>query len=402
MKTVIKWMGLFLLIVAMTSCVDKMQDDVLKKVLGNLEKIESASYTSIIEVWQHGDTVALSTYCRLVDEYNNPADTTIGASFVLFDCDDPDTISLGYDGKVKVITYKEHRGILIDDFTTRSLPFRLVTPPFFNHAKNIIQYALTTGDSIQTELKELDDHFYFKLTIIEDEQIEFFGKAFHVENPYSWDTTSIYEMWISKSDDLPYKIRREMSHEITVETRMDTELNKLSINDFDLYSYFPADYEVRKYGDRSKESDKPTATDLMGKKAPYFKLNDMNEQPVSLDDYKSKVLLVNFTGIGCGPCQVSIPFLKKIKSEYSPEDFDIVSIETWRRKAHSLQTYTNEYGLNYKLLNATDEVIKDYRTGGVAPVFFILDKDRVVRKAISGYTPGKVDEEIEQVIKEFL
>jgi len=399
MKAMMRGTILFLLAAVMTSCGVKTQDDYLRKVLSNLEKIESASYSEHIECWQHGDTVPVNTFCRLVNEYNNPADTTIGACFVDFNCDGDQQMGHGYDGKVKVIVYNTSRKVVVDDFTTRSFPYRPVTPPFFNHAKNIIRYAFTTNDSIQVILKELDDHYYLKLIISEDEQVEFFGGAYHIDNPFSWDTTSIYEMWISKSDDLPYKIRREMSHDISVVSSSDATFNKLSLADFDMYSYFPADFEIRSYGDKP---DKPQAASLIGAKAPFWELNDMNEQPVSLHDFKSKVLLVNFTGIGCGPCHSAIPFMKRLKNDYAPADFDIVSLETWSRKAHSIKNYSNKNEMNYKLLNATDEVIKDYRTGGAAPVFYILDKDRVVRSVFNGYASGRSDEEIEQAIKELL
>lgn len=75
---------------------------------------------------------------------------------------------------------------------------------------SIINYALTTKDSIQTELTDLEEEYYFKLTINEDKQVEFFGQAYYMpDNPYDWgETTSIYELWISKSDNLPYKYRR--------------------------------------------------------------------------------------------------------------------------------------------------------------------------------------------------
>lgn len=56
---------------------------------------------------------------------------------------------------------------------------------------------------------------------------------------------------------------------------------------------------------------------------------------------KSKVLLINFTGIGCGACQAAVPFLKELKGKFSNEDFDLIAIEGWSRKEHSIQVYAN-------------------------------------------------------------
>ena len=58
--------------------------------------------------------------------------------------------------------------------------------------------------------------------------------------------------------------------------------------------------------------------------------------------------------------------------------------------------------LNYMFLDGDDKVIEDYRTGGAAPYFFILDKERIIRKVIRGYGMGKTDKEITEAIEELL
>jgi peroxiredoxin len=376
--------------------------DYLQKVLKNLEKIESATYFIQVEGWQHGDTTAQFVRCEFIKEFDNPADTTIGASYVSLDCNTRTRLDFGYDGKIKVSMFHEHKGIFLDDFTkdTRNLPFRVVTPPFFNNVRNIIQYAITTTHNVALDLKEFDDHYYFKLVIDEDKQVEFFGKAHYIpENPYTLYPTSIYELWINKSDNLPYKIRREMSHDISVRSVSNVELNTLSIADFNIYDYFPSDYEVRKYEDRNRPQKE---SNLIGKKAPIWTLNDKDEQSVSLSDSKGKITLIQFTGIGCGPCVASIPFLKELKEKYSENDFELIVIESWSRKPQALQNYSKRHELNYNVLSATDEIIKSYETGNAAPVFLILDREQIIRKVINGYKKETTGEEIMNTINELL
>ena len=131
-------------------------------------------------------------------------------------------------------------------------------------------------------------------------------------------------------------------------------------------------------------------------------MNDKDEQKVSLTEFKGKILLLQFTGIGCGPCQASIPFLKEIKEKYSKDKFDLIAIETWARKPHSLQNYSKKNELNYNLLSGTDDVVKDYQTGGAAPVFFILDKEQNIKKIIRGYSEEGTRKEITEAISELL
>ncbi|NDW11946.1 TlpA family protein disulfide reductase [Bacteroides sp. 214] len=394
---------LFLLLsIAIAGCKGtKDKNDYLREVLSNLEKIKTATYCKTSETWQPGDTVAMMNRCLYVKEYSNPQDTTIGSSYVSFDCADTTKLFFGYDGTIRVSLFHDDKEVLIDDFTTKAhFPYRPLTPPFFNYARSIIDYALTTEDSITLEMEDIGDEYYVKLTVYEDEQIEFFGKAYRMTDvPYVLDPTSIYELWISKKDNLPYKTRREMSHDISVTICSNVEFNKLSIEDLHIDHYYPQDYEIRLRGKKRVTS---TKEDLTGKQAPDWTLNNMHEQPVSLSDFKSKVLLINFTGIGCGPCQASIPFLKQLKEHFSPEEFDLVAIETWVRKSHSYQNYTAKNNLNYTFLGATDEVIKQYRTGGGAPFFFILDEQRVVRKVVFGYSKERTDKEITDAITALL
>lgn len=379
----------------------KTTNEYLNEVLTNLQEIKSASYYIEAEGWQHGDSVAMLTYCMYYNEYDNPNDTTIGASFVSFAGDDTTKFNFGYNGIIEAHVYYDKKGVIVNDFTVRDLPFRPVSPPFFNYTKNIINYILTTKDSIQIEPIDSGEYYYLKLIINEDKQVEFFGKAHYMPEPpfYMGEPTSIYELWISKTTNLPYKVRREMSHDISVTTCYDAEINKLSIDSFNIYAYFPQDYEVRKY---TLNNEKRTAPEMLGKAAPHWVLKDLHEQEVSLSDIKSKVLLINFTGIGCGPCYAAIPVLKELKNKYNNTDFELVGIESWVRKPQSLQNYTRKNNLNYKLLSATDEVLKDYKTGGAAPVFVILDENRIVRNVFNGYSQETTGKEIKEAIKKLL
>jgi len=393
---------ILLLFLTITGCESsKSPERYLQKVLTNLEKIETAVYEETRQSWNPGDPTPVYTECRLIKEYNNPADSTIGASFVSLHCADTTLLDFAYNGEIRVDTYHENKGLVIDDFTARPLPYRPLFPPFFNYTESIIRYILTTNDSIQIQTEDSGKEYYIKLTIHEDRQIEFFGKDYRMEdNSRYYDyATSIYELWFNKSKNLPYKVRREMAHSISAVTCTEAEFNTLSIDDFNIYDYFPQDYEIRKYGIRN---NKQAQSELTGKKAPDWTLNDMYEQPVALKDLKSKAVLVNFTGIGCGPCILSIPFLNQLKSEFNTDDLEVVSIETWIRKPHALLNYAEKHKISYKFLCAVNPVIEQYKTGRAAPYFFILDKDRMIRNVYFGYTPDKTDKDIRDAINKLL
>lgn len=400
MKT--KAILVFLLLLAVTVMNGQnSKREYLEKVLENLEKVKSAAYNEHLVVWELGDTIPLFTRNNNIEEYDNPKDTTIGACCVEYENIQGSKVFIwGYDGRVCASAYHDKKGVLIDDFSSNKHPFRPLTPPFFNYAKSIIRYSLTTQDSITTELKDAGDAFYFKMEIHENQVVEFFGKDYHLANPYEFNPTFIYELWISKENDLPYKERMEKTQMTSLKVYSDIKLNQLSIENFNLYDCFPQNYEIR---NRKVQNHRKSTPDLVGTKALDWTLKGIDEQDISLADFKSKVLLINFTGIGCGPCKMAIPFLNGLKDLFKKEELEVVAIECWNRKSHSIQNYINTNKINYKLLEGSEQVIKDYLEGnrGV-PYYFILDKDRVIKKVIYGYGKGQTDKEIIGAIQELL
>lgn len=368
----------------------------LQRVLSGLQRIESASYRSLHEAYAPGDTIPL-VFRRFYRELDNPADTTIGASYVSFDDADTTRFDFGYDGKVRVLPDHETKTITIDDFTARPLPFRPVNAPFFNKARNILQYALTTSDRIETHLEESDSEYHLRLVIDIRKTVEFFGKAFHMPdtgNSIWGPPRSVYEMWIRKEDDRPYRIRREQVHDISVETVSEVRINQQRAEDFRLERYFPADYAIRKYALR-RQAESPSA--IVGKKAPDWTLADAAGNAVSLGDFKGRILLINFTGIGCGPCYQAIPFLNSLKERYT--DLDLAAIETWGKRGHSLRAYAERNNMSYPLLSDDGHTIEAYCSDRSVPVFILLDEHRIVRHVFRGFGKGTTDKEITEAIE---
>lgn len=388
----------------MLSACSKPKDNkaFLRTVLNNLDKVESATYLSTREGWAPGDTAASSNMDHYRKEYNNPLDTTIGASFVSLLQSDTTQVASYYDGKIHAYVFNDEKVIVIDSFKVRELPFRPISPPFFNYAKSIIKYASETKDSISIKLEELEESFHFSLTIFEDKQVEFFGKAFYMadnDNPLMYgDATSKYEIWIDKKTDLPFKVRREMSHDTSIETVGKVEFNKINIKDFKAVNYFPKNYPLINSGKRNPNQKE---SNLLDKKAPVWTLTDTNDKKLSLTDLQSKVVMIQFTSVSCGPCGASIPFLNELTSAYKKNDFDFVAIECTANSMNALKFYQSKNGINYKFLKSTKSVLEKYKIRSF-PVFFILDKDLIIRKVLNGYGKGTIDFEIKDNIDKMI
>ena len=112
--------------------------------------------------------------------------------------------------------------------------------------------------------------------------------------------------------------------------------------------------------------------------------------------------MIQFTGIGCGHCHASIPFLKNLVSEYKNKNFQFISIESWSSNVEGIRRYIEMNNINYLYLISSKEITKKYNVLGV-PVFFILDKDTIIRKVILGYDDkGSTDNEIKEALNQLL
>ncbi len=230
---VLSLLSLFSLIVLTHCC--RVESDVnsyLKRVINSISQIESATYSSTVSGSIPGDTLKCVTYSRQTEEYVNPSDTTIGSILTVVQQDATHKASWVYDGNAKIFMDWNEKTITIDSFKVARHPFRPVRPPFYNYTKSIIQYALNTKDSVAVELIDLTDTILFRLTVY-GKSVEFFGKPFYNDPRYT-EPLSKYDIWINKSDNLPYKYRRNLVSTISWESIENVVINHDKIDEFEV------------------------------------------------------------------------------------------------------------------------------------------------------------------------
>lgn len=368
----------------------------LEEVLVNLSGIESATYYTRTEAWAPGDTIPSHIYHHYVKEFNNPTDTTVGASFAKLMKDDTTRAVYCYNGRLGAIIDWQKKQMQIDSFRNNRLPFRPIQAPFFNYVTSILRYALHTKDPVRINIKALDNATYVEITVRGNKQVEFFGKPKYIDSPNPDGEISRYELWINKTNALPYRVRREMSHDITIITCNDIEVSQEKGAGLMVSDFLPADFPINNGRPISAHDG------LIGKVAPEWNLKSGNRQTTDLGDVNAKIVLIQFTSVSCGPCRLSISFLNELKAEYDGTgDLGVISIESFNRNSKVLELYKVKNGINYPFLVSTEAVIKKYQIE-LVPMFFLLDSRRIIRTVITGYQKGKTDRQIRDAIKALL
>ncbi len=390
---------IFALLILINGCnTDINEKEYLHEVSDNLSKIKSATYYSTGIASAPGDTAKftepITQYYKI---YVNPADTLVGASSATFARHDTTKMTDFYDGKVRGKCYWDEQYVKVDSFQNHPYPFRLVYYPFYTKINEIIKYSLTTEDSIKTDFTDFGDSIHFSLKIY-NMHVYFHIKPIVIKNEYiPEDEISQFDIWIRKSDDLPYRMRSKWHHTTFFESCYNAKFNTTKAVDFISTDYFPSYFEIVQF----KRQQRKPKSDLVGKTAPDWTLKDVDYKEIKLSDLTSKILLIQFTGVGCGPCHQSVPFLKQLVEDYKNKDFEFVSIETWSNNIEGLKRYQENNDFNFKFLKSEENVAKNYEVTSV-PVFYVLDENRVIRKVINGYSRKTTDETIIKTINELL
>lgn len=383
--------GLFILISFSIQAQD--EKEYLKTIVNNLEKIQSASYYTKSASSAPGDRAMLTSYERYIKEYANPADTIVYSSFISADPSDTTKPLSVYDGIISADFSYEEKTVFINDFKGYPSGMPRVMAPFISYTKAILKYASETDDHISMEIKEYKDSSRITLKIY-DKVLEFSGKPLYY-NSDKKGKVSRYDIWIDTQINLPYKVKRDMHHQVSFRSISQLKTSDLPVK-FKASQVFPRNFTIE-----NKRNQEITTYEMEGKKAPDWKLQTVDGKEIALAELKEKVLLVRFTGVGCGPCHASIPFLKELVNENQNNDFKLVSIESYSNKVKALRSYRDKNEMNYPFLVGNKELTKSYKIIGV-PVFFLLDEDRVIQKVFFGYMKGKTDKKIRRAVKRML
>jgi thiol-disulfide isomerase/thioredoxin len=101
----------------------------------------------------------------------------------------------------------------------------------------------------------------------------------------------------------------------------------------------------------------------------------------NVDDYKGKVLVVDFWATWCPPCKMEIPELIEINDEYKDNGVVLVGITGDDDAETSVPEFAKESGLNYRNYIMNDAIDKEYNiTGWPTKVIYDANGKEVFRK----------------------
>ena len=122
------------------------------------------------------------------------------------------------------------------------------------------------------------------------------------------------------------------------------------------------------------------------KLAPDFTLEDMDGESYKLQDYRGKVVLVNFWATWCPPCRKEMPALEALYKKLGGDSFAVLAVNQWEDPDHVF-AYTGELNVfpTFPILfDPESKISAEYGVKGLPTSFLIDKKGRLAYRAVGG------------------
>ncbi len=118
--------------------------------------------------------------------------------------------------------------------------------------------------------------------------------------------------------------------------------------------------------------------------APDFTFPEViSDKPVSLPQFKGKVVFLNIWATWCGPCRIEMPDMEKLYQKFKKEDFVILAVSIDKQGKSVVIPFMQELGLTFKVLLDPDGAIQRTYMVNALPSSFIIDKTgRIIARVI--------------------
>jgi thiol-disulfide isomerase/thioredoxin len=366
----------------------KKNDNPLVTLLNRIERIESVSCISNSKAFNVITESPLGSDNIYEEVFSNSDNSFMGVSYLYFLDGDKTKPDILYDGSYYVrLNWKKNSAIIepVTDKNADKFPI-----PFLMKARLLLLLATSHPDSVKTEIKNYKDSTEIFLSF-PNKLIEYYKSYPYIK--YVSGSYTDFILMVSNKNHLPYKLTS-----VTPETKFTeycTEIkasarNKKVLSVLDMIP----DYFSRDVYNPYKKIALPGPDTY---KASEWKLVEVEGDTISFNELKSKVILLEFTGLHCGPCNYMIPFLKRLVKEYKDASFELISIECESTDTFDLLRHKKKNGINYKYLLVDKKTKENYRIDSFPSLYFI-DGNRMVKKCVIGYNSKETEDVIRNEI----
>jgi cytochrome c biogenesis protein CcmG/thiol:disulfide interchange protein DsbE len=120
-----------------------------------------------------------------------------------------------------------------------------------------------------------------------------------------------------------------------------------------------------------------------GVEAPAFDLPLLGAaKPVSLEQYRGKVVLLNFWATWCKPCEDEMPAMDRLYRALAPEGFEMLAVSV-DEETELVESFRQRLGVSFPILmDPAQDVSRLYQTTGFPESLLIDSNGMIVERYI--------------------
>ena len=132
----------------------------------------------------------------------------------------------------------------------------------------------------------------------------------------------------------------------------------------------------------------PGALPVLGP-SPLWKLTDINGQPVRSEQFKGKVVVVDFWATWCGPCRTEIPGYVELQRKYGKDGLMVIGVSLDQGGPGVVQAFVKKFGVNYQMVMGDEAVQNAFGGMDAIPTTFLIDRTGQIRDRKVGAEPAE-------------
>jgi len=129
-----------------------------------------------------------------------------------------------------------------------------------------------------------------------------------------------------------------------------------------------------------------------GSVAPDFSENDIfGKHRIALNEYRGKVVVLNFWATWCLPCREEIPALEALQNKYKGA-LVVIGVSVFCSNT-ATENFYRDYRINYPVIYGYYELMGKYSKVASVPTTFLIDNEgRVTARVIGSRTEAEYDQ----------
>jgi thiol-disulfide isomerase/thioredoxin len=137
-----------------------------------------------------------------------------------------------------------------------------------------------------------------------------------------------------------------------------------------------------------------------GGATPALALRDVEGRPHRLEDYRGKVVLVNFWATWCEPCREEMPSMNRLRATLAGRPFDVLAVNLAESEPR-IRRFMEQVPLEFTVLMDRDGATAKAWRARILPVSFLVGADGRIRYSVLGEIDW-TEERVRQAILEML